>query len=162
MSNLLSKDLRENYIKEVRAENERTRGYHKADRAKANYVTIGQARENKFALNGAVVPKPNFIGTKVFDNYPLDEIAALIDWTPFFISWEMKGSYPKIFADKERGAEAKKLFDEAQEMLQRIIKEKWLTAKAVVGIYPAKANQDDILVFYLIHQIGRASCRERV
>ncbi len=147
VSNLLSKDLRENYIKEVRAENERTRGYHKADRAKANFITIGQARENKFVLNGAVVPKPNFIGTKVFDDYPLEEIAALIDWTPFFISWEMKGSYPKILKDPTRGAEATKLFNDAQQMLQRIIKEKWLTAKAVIGIYPAKANQDDILVF---------------
>ncbi|MGA8808491.1 MAG: dihydropteroate synthase, partial [Thermoanaerobaculia bacterium] len=103
VSNLLSKDLRENYIKEVRAENERTRGYHKADRAKSNFITIGQARGNKFELNGAVVPKPNFTGTKVFEDYSLEEISQYIDWTPFFISWEMKGSYPKILKDATRG-----------------------------------------------------------
>jgi 5-methyltetrahydrofolate--homocysteine methyltransferase len=147
VSNLLSKDLREAYIKEVRAENERTRGYHKADRAKSNFITIGQARENKFILNGAVVPKPNFIGTKVFEDYSIEEISKYIDWTPFFISWEMKGSYPKILKDPTRGKEAQKLFDDAQSMLKKIISEKWLTAKAVIGIFPASSNGDDVLVF---------------
>jgi 5-methyltetrahydrofolate--homocysteine methyltransferase len=80
-------------------------------------------------------------------DYSLQEIAALIDWIPFFISWEMKGSYPKILKDPTRGKEAQKLFDDAQNMLQRIIKEKWLTAKAVIGIFPAVANDDDILVY---------------
>ncbi len=147
VSNLLSKDLRENYIKEVREENERTRGYHKADRAKSNYITIGKARENKFELNATVVSKPEFLGTKVFEDYDLKEIAEYIDWTPFFISWEMKGSYPKILKDPIRGKEAQKLFDEAQAMLQRIIKEKWLTAKAVIGIFPANSLKDDIEVY---------------
>jgi 5-methyltetrahydrofolate--homocysteine methyltransferase len=69
-----------------------------------------------------------------------------IDWTPFFITWEMKGSYPKILKDPTRGKEAQKLFDDAQNMLQHIIKEKWLTAKAVIGIFPASRNEDDINV----------------
>jgi len=147
VSNLLSKDLKENFVKEIKAENARTREYHKADRAKNNYISIAKARENKFELNGAVVSEPNFTGIKVFEDYPLEEISQYIDWTPFFISWEMKGSYPKIFENKERGAEAKKLFDEAQEMLQKIIREKWLTAKGVIGIFPASSNGDDINVF---------------
>ncbi|MCX6275168.1 MAG: methionine synthase, partial [Bacteroidetes bacterium] len=146
VSNLLSKDLRENYIAQVKAENARTREYHKADRAKSNYISLAKARENKFKVNGEAVAKPAFTGIKVFDDYSLSEIARYIDWTPFFISWEMKGSYPKIFSDKERGVEAKKLFDDAQQMLQKIIAEKWLTAKAVVGIFPAVSKGDDIVV----------------
>ncbi|HKR04751.1 MAG TPA: methionine synthase [Bacteroidia bacterium] len=147
VSNLLSKELKANFEKEIKAENARTREYHKADRAKSNYISIAKARENKFELNGAVVSKPNFTGIKVFEDYALEEISQYIDWTPFFISWEMKGSYPKIFENKERGAEAKKLFDEAQDMLHKIIKEKWLTAKGVIGIFPANSEGDDILVF---------------
>lgn len=147
VSNLLSKELKENFVKEVKAENARTREYHKADRAKSNYISIAKARENKFELNGSVVPNPNFTGIKVFDDYSLEEIAQYIDWTPFFITWEMKGSYPKIFDSKERGAEAKKLFDEAQDMLRKIIKEKWLTANGVIGIFPSRSEGDDILVY---------------
>jgi 5-methyltetrahydrofolate--homocysteine methyltransferase len=103
-----------------------------------------------------------FTGTKVFKDYDLAEIAEYIDWTPFFHSWEMKGSYPKIFNDPERGAEAKKLFEDAQHMLSRIISEKWLQANAVIGIFPAHSvNDDDIEVVsengkvskYLLHSI---------
>ena len=147
VSNLLSKDLRENYIKEVRAENERTRGYHKADRAQAKYLSLAAAQKNKFQLNGAVVPKPNFLGIKVFEDFDLKEVVDFIDWTPFFISWEMKGSYPKILKDPVRGTEAQKLFDDAQAMLNRIINQKWLTAKAVIGIFPAHSRGDDIEVY---------------
>ncbi len=147
VSNLLSKELKKKFVEDVKAENARTREYHKADRAKSNYISIAKARENKFEPNGAVVVKPNFIGTKVFEDFSLEEIVPFIDWTPFFITWEMKGSYPKILKDPTRGKEAQKLFDDAQNMLERIIKEKWLAAKAVIGIFPAKSNQDDILIF---------------
>jgi len=147
VSNLLSKESKESFVKGIKAEYERTREYHKADRAKATFLSLEKARENKFSLNGAVVAKPEFLGIKVFEDYDLNELVPFIDWTPFFIAWEMKGSYPKIFDDKERGEEAKKLFADAQQMLQKIIKEKWLTAKGVIGIFPAEAKADDILVF---------------
>ncbi len=154
VSSLLSKDGKADFVQSIKEEYERVRGYHLKDREQHKFITINAARENKFILtpspsskDGDVVSKPNIIGTKVFEDYPLEEIAQFIDWTPFFIAWEMKGSYPKIFDDKERGAEAKKLFDEAQEMLQKIIKEKWLTAKAVIGIFPANAVKDDIEVY---------------
>jgi 5-methyltetrahydrofolate--homocysteine methyltransferase len=151
VSNLLSKELKEKFVEEVKAENARTREYHKADRAKGNYVSIEEARKNRFNLTPDPSPKergnvPNMIGTKVFDDYNLAEIAQYIDWTPFFISWEMKGSYPKILKDPVRGKEAQKLFDDAQSMLKKIIEEKWLTAKAVVGIFPAYSEGDDIVV----------------
>jgi 5-methyltetrahydrofolate--homocysteine methyltransferase len=111
---------------------------------------LQEARENKYPVdwNTTKIHKPNFIGNKIFDDYSLKEIAEYIDWTPFFHSWEMKGSYPKILKDPERGKEATKLFEEAQAMLKKIISEKWLTAKAVIGIYPANSNaNDDIEVF---------------
>jgi 5-methyltetrahydrofolate--homocysteine methyltransferase len=146
VSSLLSKEHRKAFIENAKAENARTREYHKADRAKANYIPLSKARENRFELNGATVPQPDFLGVKVFEDYSLDEISQYIDWTPFFISWEMKGSYPKIFSDEKRGAEAKKLFEDAQQMLKRVISEKWLTAKGVVGVFPAKAVEDDIEV----------------
>ncbi|HNR48568.1 MAG TPA: methionine synthase [Bacteroidia bacterium] len=172
VSNLLSEELKENFVAEIKAENERTRTYFKADRAKGNYLTLDKARANRFEASEQPSTVPNIRDKKyVADylqsddakrngafaidgnkgigwlHYSLEEIAPYIDWTPFFVAWEMKGSYPKIFDNKERGAEAKKLFDEAQDMLQKIIKEKWLTAKAVIGIFPAAANQDDINLY---------------
>ena len=147
VSNLLSKELRAKYIEEVRNENARTREYHKADRAQIKFITIGKARGNKQLLSDAIITAPLIKGIQVFKDYPLKEIADYIDWTPFFITWEMKGSYPKIFDDKERGVEAKKLFNDAQSMLKKIINEKWLTANAVVGIFPALAVGDDIEIY---------------
>src|SRR6185295_16801954 len=110
------------------------------------FISLKEARANKLNIewNGKLPNTPAFIGNKIFNDYPLAEIAEYIDWTPFFHSWEMKGSYPKIFSDPDRGVEAKKLFDEAQQMLKKIIKEKWLTANAVIGLYPAYSNEDDI------------------
>ena len=87
------------------------------------------------------------MGVQVFDDFPLGELKSYIDWTPFFHSWEMRGSYPKILDDAEKGEEARKLFDDAQNMLDKIINEKWLQAKAVVGIFAANSVGDDIEVF---------------
>jgi 5-methyltetrahydrofolate--homocysteine methyltransferase len=133
----------------VNKDYERVREQNKNAQSQSKFVTLEEARKNKLKLdfsNGSIA-KPSFLGNKVFNDYPLKEIAEYIDWTPFFHSWEMKGSYPKIFDDKERGAEAKKLFDDAKAMLDKIIKEKWLTANAVIGIYPAHTvNDDDVEV----------------
>ena len=90
-------------------------------------------------------PAPAFTGIKVFDDYPLQELVERIDWTPFFISWELSGKYPAILKDEVVGAEATKLFADAQAMLQKIIDEKWLQARAVIGFWPAKRiGTDDI------------------
>lgn len=158
VTQLLSKESKENFIKEIKAENARIRSYHEADREKNNYIPLSKARENKFVSSVVnnnplenPVTTPAFTGIQVFEDYPLDEIAGYIDWTPFFITWEMKGSYPKILKDPVRGNEARKLFEDAQSMLNRIIKEKWLTAKAVFGLFPAKAVGDDIQVFHPDH-----------
>ncbi|MBK9541290.1 MAG: methionine synthase [Bacteroidetes bacterium] len=148
VSNLLSTDLREKFVQDTKDEYNRVREYHKQARAATKYIPLDLARRNKLLAEWKenTIQKPALIGTKVFTDYSLKEIAEYIDWTPFFISWEMKGSYPKILKDPERGVEATKLFNDAQQMLKRIISEKWLRANAVIGIFPALAESDDIQV----------------
>jgi 5-methyltetrahydrofolate--homocysteine methyltransferase len=85
---------------------------------------------------------------KVFDSYPLEELARYIDWTPFFHTWEMHGSYPKILDDAEKGAEARKLFADAQQTLRKIIDGRWLSANAVIGFFPANSVGDDDVEVY--------------
>ena len=145
-SSLISNELRAAFMEEVNKDYSRVREQHKNAQGQNKFISLEEARQNKFPIdwNKEEITKPAFIGNKVFDNYSLTEIAEYIDWTPFFISWEMKGSYPKILKDPERGKEATKLFNDAQAMLKKIINEKWLTAKAVIGIYPANAIGDDI------------------
>jgi 5-methyltetrahydrofolate--homocysteine methyltransferase len=148
VGNLVSKAMQKDFVKNVKEEYERIREQNKKSGSQNIYVPIADARANRFLLNGTPYSpvKPSFIGNKAFKKYPLEEIAKFIDWTPFFHSWELKGTYPKIFDDKERGTEAKKLFDDAQAMLKKIIDRKWLQANAVVGFYPAKAEGDDIIL----------------
>jgi len=108
-------------------------------------LPIAQARSRKFEINwnNYTPPNPKFTGVKYFENYSIEELSDYIDWTPFFISWQLKGKYPQIFDNKVVGEEAKKLFNDAQSMLRRIIDEKWLTAKAAVGIFPAYSDTTD-------------------
>ncbi|MBN8695511.1 MAG: methionine synthase [Bacteroidetes bacterium] len=148
-SSLISEELRDAFMQEVNKDYERVREQNKNAQSQNKFISIEEARNNKFPIDwkNANIVTPSFIGNKVFTDYDLNEIAAYIDWTPFFHSWELKGSYPKILNDPERGTEAKKLFDDAQKMLKQIIAEKWLKANAVIGIYPAKANGDDIDVY---------------
>ncbi|NBQ47818.1 MAG: methionine synthase, partial [Sphingobacteriia bacterium] len=113
----------------------------------AKFISLEEARQNKFAVDWKAekTAQPSFTGTRVLTDYDMEEIKAYIDWTPFFHSWELKGAYPKILNDPERGTEAQKLFKDAQEMLKKIITEKWLQANAVVGIFPAASvGADDI------------------
>lgn len=148
-SSLISNELRDAFMAEVNKDYERVREQNKNAQSQNKFISLKEARENKFPIEwkNAEVVEPSFLGNKVFSNYDLKEIAEYIDWTPFFHSWEMKGSYPKILSDPERGAEATKLFNDAQNMLKKIIGEKWLQANAVIGIYPANAvNDDDIEV----------------
>jgi 5-methyltetrahydrofolate--homocysteine methyltransferase len=148
-SSLISTELRENFMAGIAAEYERVRGYHKNANAQDKYITIGEARENKFRSDwkNIEIKIPAMLGNKVFRDFPLEKIVPYIDWTPFFHSWEMKGSYPNILNDSERGVEAGKLLEDAKRMLDSIVKEKWLTANAVIGIYPALSAGDDIEVY---------------
>jgi 5-methyltetrahydrofolate--homocysteine methyltransferase len=149
-SSLISNELRDAFMIEVRKDYDRVREQNKNAQGQNKAISLEEARKNKFPVDWdkTEIVKPAFLGNKVFTDYPLSEIAELIDWTPFFISWEMKGSYPKILKDPIRGEEARKLFADAQSMLKKIIDEKWLRATAVIGVYPANAiHEDDIEVY---------------
>ncbi len=149
VSALLSREQRDGFVQSQRTDYARVREQHKQANAADKYLQLQLARENAFVSNhlDQPVPKPHRLGVTVLDDYPLAELVPYIDWTPFFHSWELKGSYPKILQDPERGAEAKKLFDDAQAMLKRIVEERWLQARAVIGLFPASREGDDVLVF---------------
>jgi 5-methyltetrahydrofolate--homocysteine methyltransferase len=148
-SSLMNKDNRDAYINGIKDEYAKAREAHANKKSDKRFVSIEQARAGKFqiSLDGDVAPKPAFTGTKVFEAYPLEELLPYIDWTPFFHTWELRGSYPKIFDDKFVGVEAKKLFDDAQELMKRIVKEKLLTATGVIGFWPANSVGDDIELY---------------
>ncbi|OYW50541.1 MAG: methionine synthase, partial [Rhizobiales bacterium 12-68-15] len=148
VSNLLNPDTRDTYKAEVRAEYVKLADAHaRADEAKQR-VPLAKARENALKLEAAgVAPKPSFLGTRVFEQYDLADLVPCIDWTPFFQSWELTGRYPAILEDDVVGETARSLFADAQAMLARIVEEKWLTARAVIGFWPANAVGDDIVLF---------------
>jgi 5-methyltetrahydrofolate--homocysteine methyltransferase len=148
-SSLMNRDGRDAYIQGIKEEYAKSREAHLNKKSDKRFVTIDQARQARFqiSLDGDVAPKPTFTGTKVFESYPLEELVPYIDWTPFFHTWELRGSYPKIFADKFVGDEAKKLFDDAQVLLNKIVKEKLLHANGVIGFWPANSVGDDIELY---------------
>ncbi len=112
-------------------------------------LSISKARQNKHAptWEGYTPTKPTFLGTKAYRDYDLATIAEHIDWTPFFATWEMNGQYPRILSDDKLGKAATDLYNDAQEMLQKMIAEKWVTAHGVLGFWPANANGDDITLY---------------
>lgn len=147
--NLISEGLKPEFIENLKNEYKGVREAHAGRHAKTKWLSMNDARKNKIKINwkGYVPPKPTFTGTKVFDDYSLEALAERIDWTPFFHTWELKGSYPRILEDAEKGVEARKLLTDAEKMLKKIIAEKWLTARAVIGFFPAsQVSEDDISV----------------
>jgi len=146
-STLMNSETRGAYIANIRQEYDKAREAHLNKRSDKRFKTLEEIRTDKFQIDlEQVAPAPAFTGTKTFDDYPLEELVPYIDWTPFFHTWELRGSYPKIFNDKSVGDEAKKLFDDAQVLLKKIVDKKLLTAKAVIGFWPANAVGDDILL----------------
>jgi len=147
--NLISKDLKEDFVAALKDEYETVRVNHAGRRAQIKWLNIQQARKNKAPIDWSTYQpvEPTFTGLKSFDDYSLEELRNYIDWTPFFHTWELKGRYPKIFDDPEKGVEAKKLFADAQAMLDSIINEKWLSARAVIGMFPANSIDDDIEIY---------------
>lgn len=150
VSQLLSDKDKATFVEKTNIEYERMRQARSTRQSNRTYLALKDARRNKLSLNWDDYQpiQPHFQGTKVFDNYSLEEIAKYIDWTPFFSSWQLAGKYPAILKDEVVGEEASKLFNDAKTMLNKIITEKWLQAKAVVGIFPANTtNDDDIILF---------------
>jgi 5-methyltetrahydrofolate--homocysteine methyltransferase len=146
---LLSDKLRPEFVNQIREDYEQLRQKRKNKTAKNNKLTLAQAQANKTQIDweNYTPVQPSFTGIKVFDNYDLNEIVNYIDWTPFFQTWELKGRYPAILDNQTIGKHARELFQDAQAMLQQIVSEKWLTAKAIVGLFPANSIGDDIAIY---------------
>jgi 5-methyltetrahydrofolate--homocysteine methyltransferase len=149
-SNLLSTELKTEFVNKVAAEYKEVRNRHKGKQAAVRLISLSDARANKNSIDWKAYtpPVPKIIGLKVFADYPLEELSRYIDWTPFFQTWELSGRYPAILEDEKIGEEATKLFHDAQTMLQRIVKEKWLTANGVIGLFPANCVGDDDIEVY--------------
>jgi 5-methyltetrahydrofolate--homocysteine methyltransferase len=147
-SALLSDTGRERFVAEVRAEYEDLRA-RRADRlSDAKRQSLAQARANRLRLEPLAPPRPTFSGVRTFDDVPLNDLVPRIDWTPFFQTWELAGHYPEILEDPTVGEAARALFADARAMLRRIVDERWLTARAVVGFYRAASDEcDDIRVW---------------
>ncbi|MDD5404951.1 MAG: methionine synthase, partial [Sulfuricella sp.] len=148
-TSLLSPDLRDAYIDNLKAEYVAVRERHQERQSAGKRVSLEAARANglKIDWSAYVPPVPAMLGLKSFRDYPLAEIAARIDWTPFFQAWELHGRYPRILEDEVVGEEARKLFADAQAMLKKIIAGKWLSASAVIGLFPANRVGDDIEIY---------------
>ncbi len=143
---LLSKDGKQPFVDSVKEKYSQLRHKHESTRAGVTYLSLEQARENRFKTDWTKFTpyKPTFLGVKHFDNYPLEDISKYIDWTFFFHAWKISGKYPAIFDDPLKGVEARKLFDEAQIILKKIIDEKMVQVNGVFGFFPANAIGDSI------------------
>jgi len=152
VSNLLSEDEGQmsNYVLDVKASYQKIRDQRIGRTSHKKYLPLTAARANKQVIDWAnyVPPKPAFQGVKVYDAIPIEDLTDYIDWTPFFSSWQLAGKFPAILEDEVVGIEAQKLYNDARSMLRRIIDEKWLSARAVIGLFPANASTDDDLEVY--------------
>ena len=148
VSNLLSDD-KITFIEGVQAEYAKAAAAHERAEAEKKRLPLEVARANAFKPDwtGYAPPAPSFLGTRVFEDFDLAELARYIDWTPFFQTWELKGRYPAILEDERQGEAARALWADAQKMLERIIDEKWFVPKAVLGFWPANAVGDDVRLF---------------
>lgn len=167
---LLNETGKPDFLKGIDKEYEQLRADFERKKGIKQYISLADARKTVEAINweGYTPPKPSFLGTKVFEDYSLSDIREIIDWSPFFITWEMRGRYPEILTDPVSGTEASKLFADANALLDKMIAEKWVTAKGVIGFWETvktapetlKLTREDGTVLYLEHlrqQIKKAA-----
>ena len=137
----------DDYQNEVRADYERLREQYATRSAERRFASINQARTLRYRPDFATKPAPPAkYGVFPLRNYPLEDLVPYIDWTPFFQAWDLHGKYPRILSDELVGSHAQSLFDDAQEMLRQVVAERWITAHAVYGFFPARQDGDDIAV----------------
>jgi 5-methyltetrahydrofolate--homocysteine methyltransferase len=146
VSSLLG-DGRDPFVEKQKVEQESLRQRHAAAAGDRPMITIEEARSRRAKLDFSNLAVPSFTGAKVLTNVPLEEILGVLDWTPFFHAWEMKGMYPRIFEHEVYGPRAKELHDDALRLLDEIVSKQLLTAEGVYGIFPANAVGDDIEVY---------------
>jgi 5-methyltetrahydrofolate--homocysteine methyltransferase len=149
VSSLLSAEQKPAYVDGIQAEYAKVAAAHRRSEADKQRLPLVKARTNAFKPDwtGYVPPKPSFLGTRVFRTYDVADLVPVIDWTPFFQTWEMKGRFPAILEDEKQGEAARALWEDAQAMLKRIVEERWFNPKAVVGFWPANAVGDDIRLY---------------
>ncbi|WP_431475054.1 methionine synthase [Marinobacter sp. KM021] len=148
-SQLLSKTAKPTLVEAARTEYDeiRERRKNRGDRTKLVSMSEARARAPELDFETYQPPKPAFTGVRAFNDYDLNELVDHIDWTPFFISWDIAGKYPAIFDDPKRGEAARTLFDDAQKLLKKMIEDKRITARGVIGFWPANRRGDDIVVY---------------
>jgi len=149
VASLLSPDKRDVYLEEIASDYEDLRTNYAAAGRDISYLSLEEARNNALHLEWSVdsIVKPNQTGIQTLIDYPMEKIIPYINWIFFFVTWELRGRFPEIFDHPEYGKEARKLYEDAREMLDLIVREKWLRANAVFGIFPAASAGDDILVY---------------
>ena len=149
MSNLLQKDKKEPYTLKIREEYEVFKEKFLERTSSKTYLTYELAQQNALSLdwNQFTPTKPKVQGGITLSDFPLEELVPFIDWSPFFRSWDLHGKYPDILTDNVVGEQAQSLFADAKNMLSQLVEEKWLTAKARFGIFPANAAGDDVEVY---------------
>ncbi|WGF87145.1 methionine synthase [Marinivivus vitaminiproducens] len=171
-SRLLSSTERDSYVSEVAADYDRVRELHARGDSSRNFASIEAARANRAPIDwdAYAPPRPKTLGLTTFDDYPLEDLVERIDWKPFFETWELRGRFPDILEDPVVGEAARGLYDDARAMLDRVIENRWLTARAVIGFWPANALGDDVALFAdeerrepfaVLHQLRQQMGRER-
>lgn len=148
VGSLVSSSQKQGFVGQIHAEYAQVREAHQ-ERGNKKILTLEQVRARRFTCDWAHVdiPIPSFIGVRVIEDQPLTDLVSYIDWSPFFHTWELKGRFPSIFEDKTMGAKAKELFEDARHLLDRIVKERLLTAKGVYGFYAAASSGDDLELY---------------
>jgi 5-methyltetrahydrofolate--homocysteine methyltransferase len=149
VSNLTTEKLKEKFVSDLAVEYEDVRRQYENRRRKKELITLSEARANAQNIDWKSynIPSPKWTGVRALEDVSIEKLREYIDWNPFFIAWQLKGKYPAIFEDNEVGTEAKKLFEDANQLLDTLCKEASLKAKGVVGIFPANAEGDDIVVW---------------
>lgn len=147
---LLSNEQKPEFLGKIKQEYTKLKEDFGNKKSAKQYLSFANSQKNKTKIDwsGFNPVKPTFTGTKIFESYDLQAISEYIDWGPFFIAWELHGKFPQILKDEKVGKEATKLYEDARQLLQQIIKEKWLTARGVIGIWPAQATGDDTVEIY--------------
>lgn len=141
-------DKKDAFVAATKADYQKLREHHEKNRGAKTYLSLAEARAKKQVLDfEGKITRPKHLGITEFSDFSLAELTRYIDWTPFFQTWELAGRYPNILKDEVVGEAATKLFADAQAMLQQIVSENWLTAKAVVGLWPANSVGDDIEIY---------------
>lgn len=158
---LISRDLRQAFVAANDADYAEIRARHRNRGDAKRLVSLEKARAQRFDgdWDTYTPPAPRQPGIHVFDDYPLQELIELIDWTPFFQAWELAGKFPAILSDEIVGTQASELYRDARRMLKRIVEEKWLTAKAVFGLWPANSVGDDVVVLTEPAESGTGNCK---